>query len=394
MRPYPAIVKTVLYFQTAYRDPNRRRAEGVRQYAAKAGWQLQTIPYGIHAAQAENDISANVRTVRQMSALIAKFMPHGCIVEDSPSWDVFDAAVRDLPTVYVDRRRSLQGRGPAVFCDNESVARAAFWELTRARPLVACAFVGSQQPIWWSQERQRCFLHCAKEVGLQSFVHHPLAKSGQKKLAAWLKELPQPCGIFAANDPIARGVAETALLVGLSVPDDFLLIGADNDESICEIRPTTLTSVRIDHRQGGFIAAEMLDDLMGVGRRPEDRTFGAAEVVRRATTRCMRNPDALVADWLETIRLKACDGLTAAGLAEHAGLDLRMLERRFLRVTGQTVGAAIRQVRLETAERLLRSSDFSIATIADSCGYSSESTLRKLFHRIHGTNARMWRQGK
>jgi len=394
MRTNLAIVKTVLYFQTAYRDPNRKRAEGVREYAAKAGWRLQTIPYGIHAVQPENDLSANVRTVRQMSALIAKFAPDGCLVEDSPSWDVFDAAVRDLSTVYVDRRRSRQGKGPAVFCDNESVARAAFRELTRSRPLVACAFIGSQQPTWWSQERQRYFLRCAKDAGLPSFVHRQSPQRGKKNLVTWLKDLPLPCGIFAANDPVARGVAEAALSAGLSVPDDVLLIGADNDEAICEIRPTTLTSVRIDHRQGGFVAAEMLDELMDAGRRPGDRTFGAAGVVRRATTRCMRNPDALVADWLETIRLTACGGLTADSLAEQSGLDLRTLERRFLRATGQTVGAAIRQVRLDTAERLLSSSDLDIAAIAASCGYRSESTLRKLFHRIHGTNARSWRQGK
>lgn len=383
---------TVLYFQTAYRDPNQKRAEGVRCYAEKFKWQLQTIPYGVHAVQPENDLSANVRTVRQMSALIAKFAPSGCIVEDSSSWDPFDAAVRGLPTVYVDRRRSHLGRGAAVFCDNESIAHMAFGELTRSRSPAACAFVGSQQPAWWSRERERHFARCVKEAGLKLFTYNPTAKEGPRTLSAWLKTLPRGCGIFAANDPLARGVAEAALSAGLSLPDDLMLIGADNDETICEIRPATLTSVRIDHRRGGTLAAEMLDEMMASGRRPKDRMFGAAAVVRRATTRCLRNPDRRVEDWLEAIRLKTCGGLTAAELARQEGVDLRTLERRFLRATGQTVGAAIRQVRLETAERLLASSDLDIAAIANFCGYSSESTLRKLFRRIHQTSVGSWRR--
>lgn len=383
---------TVLYFQTAYRDPNQKRAEGVRRYAEKVGWHLQTIPYGVHAVQLENDISANVRTVRQMSALIANFSPDGCIVEDSPSWDAFDAAVRELPTVYVDRRRSRQGKGAAVFCDNESVAQAAFGELTRSRSLSACVFVGSQQSAWWSRERQSFFVQCVKEAGMQFLTYRPAACDGKKNLVAWLKGLPRPCGIFAVNDPIARGVAEAAQLAGLSIPDDLLLVGADNDETICEIRPMTLSSVRIDHRRGGFLAAEMLDEMLSSGERPEDRAFGATDVVRRVTTRWLRHPDSLVAEWLEVIRFKSCAGLTAAELAQQSKIDLRTLERRFLRATGQTVGAAIRQVRLETAERLLAMGEHSVATIANICGYTSESTLRKLFHRVHGSSVRGWRQ--
>jgi LacI family transcriptional regulator len=65
-------------------------------------------------------------------------------------------------------------------------------------------------------------------------------------LKAWLKKLPGPVGVFAANDRIAVAVVSACNLAGLSIPDDVAVIGVDNDEEICEGTHPTLSSVGID----------------------------------------------------------------------------------------------------------------------------------------------------
>ncbi len=56
-----------------------------------------------------------------------------------------------------------------------------------------------------------------------------------RAMAAWLRSLPKPCGIFTGTDGWANTVARYAREVGLRIPEDIALVGADNDVLGCEL---------------------------------------------------------------------------------------------------------------------------------------------------------------
>jgi AraC-like DNA-binding protein len=76
---------------------------------------------------------------------------------------------------------------------------------------------------------------------------------------------------------------------------------------------------------------------------------------------------------------------TVKSLAGAAGLSRPVFARRFKELVGATPLAYLTQVRLDTAARLLRTTDDSLSSIAQSVGYTSEFAFNRAFRRTRGT---------
>ena len=68
-----------------------------------------------------------------------------------------------------------------------------------------------------------------------------------------------------------------------------------------------------------------------------------------------------------------------------------MAEIRFRNVIGHSILQEIRQVRLETAKRLLRNPRLRMDFIANSCGYGSSSAFSIFFRAETGQSPSSWR---
>ncbi|NKC00007.1 MAG: helix-turn-helix domain-containing protein [Pseudomonadales bacterium] len=88
---------------------------------------------------------------------------------------------------------------------------------------------------------------------------------------------------------------------------------------------------------------------------------------------------------LTMIHRRPEDPYTAASLAREAGMSESAFAKRFKEKVGVTVGAYLRQWRLQLAARALRESNDSMATIAADVGYESEVAFRKAFSSYFGT---------
>ncbi|MFD8231301.1 GlxA family transcriptional regulator [Streptomyces sp. NPDC059696] len=73
-----------------------------------------------------------------------------------------------------------------------------------------------------------------------------------------------------------------------------------------------------------------------------------------------------------------------AGLAAHAGLSPRHLQRRFTAELGLPPAAYVERVRVEAARRALTDGDEPVEAIARRCGFVTAETLRRTFHRRLG----------
>jgi LacI family transcriptional regulator len=121
-------------------------------------------------------------------------------------------------------------------------------------------------------------------------------------------------------------------------------------------------------------------------------SFGPLCILRRESTRGAGRRDPSVLEAVETIRREACDGLTAAALAEAFPASRKHFERRFREAMGHSVLDEILHVRLEKAQTLLLRRDVPIRDIAGLCGFRTGIELRKLFRLRFGVSMRLWRK--
>jgi transcriptional regulator GlxA family with amidase domain len=82
------------------------------------------------------------------------------------------------------------------------------------------------------------------------------------------------------------------------------------------------------------------------------------------------------------INAHLADELSLSVLADHAGMSERSFSRHYAEATGLTPARAIERLRVEAARRLLSESRLPIKRIAQRCGFGSEETLRRSFHRL------------
>ncbi len=80
-------------------------------------------------------------------------------------------------------------------------------------------------------------------------------------------------------------------------------------------------------------------------------------------------------------------------LAEAAAMSRSHFAQRFRTVSGQPPLTYLSHLRVTLAQRALRTSDTTIAQLADELGYASESSFSHAFARIAGTSPSQYRRG-
>ena len=78
----------------------------------------------------------------------------------------------------------------------------------------------------------------------------------------WLKNLPKPIGIMAANDACGLRVLEACRAARLVVPEEISVIGVDDDELLCSLCHPPLSSIGLATVSAGYRVAQTLHALM------------------------------------------------------------------------------------------------------------------------------------
>ena len=220
--------------------------------------------------------------------------------------------------------------------------------------------------------------------------------------ADWLRGLPRPCGLMAYNDLEGRAVLSTCRDIGLHAPDDVAVVGVDDDPLLCAFSSPPLSSVVTGTRRIGYLAAGLLDRLMGgAGRPPEPRPpdpppVPPLGVVTRQSSDVLAVDDPDVADALRHIRDHACDpgGLSVDAVADRAGVGRRRLEQKFRRALGVTPLAEVRRVRMNRAAELLGGTSLPVGVVARRCGYSAQSRFGVDFRATWGETPAGYRRAR
>lgn len=212
-------------------------------------------------------------------------------------------------------------------------------------------------------------------------------------LCALLADAPKPLAVFAWNDYDATHVLSACRRIGLKVPDDVAILGVDDNKVICEHQSVNLSSIAHDHERVGYAAAATLERLMsgGAAPRPLVRVKPRGVVTRESTdTFAVNDPDLQPA--INYISKNLSRPFGAAQIAAALGMPRIRLDRLFAAKLGRSAGSEIARRRLALAQKLLSTTDMSLADIADKCGYCHASFFIRTFRNATGLTPAAWRR--
>ncbi|MEK7678344.1 MAG: DNA-binding transcriptional regulator [Verrucomicrobiota bacterium] len=241
----------------------------------------------------------------------------------------------------------------------------------------------------WSQKRGEVFSARIAAAGFATHSYVSAEPSAQMSwrqellsMAEWLQSLPKPLGLMACNDDRGQHAIEACKVAGIRVPDQMAVIGADNDELVCELSDPRLSSVAVNFERAGYESAAWLDQLMH-GERQTGGTIGvpATHVVTRQSTDMLAIEDAGVVKALRFIRDHAKEAVQVGNVAEAAGLSRRVLEKRFRNLLHRSVLSEIRRVRTAQICRMLIETNQPVSQIALDLGYAGPEHIARYFQK-------------
>jgi LacI family transcriptional regulator len=363
------VPRVVLLIESS-RSSGRSLLRGIADYARYHGpWAFYWEPGGLEKAWP------------QLKTLDAD----GIILRDVEKID--DVLAYGLPAVVVGHsRREVPGLAN-VITDSKAIG------LMGAEHLLGCGFrqfaYCGFPDLPWSLLRGESF---SQRLGQDGFDVHfypfptdgnlPGWKGERHYMAEWLKSLPKPLGIMACNDDRGEQVIEACKVAGLNVPDEVGIIGADNDELVCDLSDPPMSSIAISFERAGYESARVLACLMR-GRRVAQQKIvvPATHVVPRRSTDTVAAGDRQVARALRFIREHTREVLSVPDVARAAGLSRRVLEKRFKRTLRRSILSEIRRIRVDQICRMLVETNQSISQIGSALGYSGTEHLARYFRQ-------------
>jgi LacI family transcriptional regulator len=204
-------------------------------------------------------------------------------------------------------------------------------------------------------------------------------------LASELQRLPNPCGILAFNDIVARQVIELAQDVGLGVPRDIAVLGVDNDVFLSAFSPVLVSSIAIDFSTVGYRAGQALGAVFR-GEPPPRAPIRIPpiRVIERESTDFVGQQDWLAVQTAREIRRRACTPAKIPEMLSEISASYRTIARRFQRAFGRTLQDEITRVRMAKACRLLTTTNLPLHAIAEQTGYRDPNYFNSTFSRHKG----------
>jgi LacI family transcriptional regulator len=286
---------------------------------------------------------------------------------------------------------------PCIVSDHAETGRQAARHLLNQghRNYAFCGF----NSLTWS--RTRCEAFCASIEEAGESVHRydgpdkPIPWSKEEpQIKAWLQSLPKPTGLFCVNDDRAASIVEVCRALEFGVPEDISILGADDDEYICELENPPLTSVRISSDQAGYEAAALLHRMIK-GTETMDGQQIIAQVTgitARQSTDILMVQDPEVRKALRFIRENINQPIRVTDVVDATTLTHRALNEQFNKTLGTSIGKQLNHARIEYIIRLLTDTDMQIQEIATTVGYEDDRHFSRYFKRATGLTPQAYRR--
>ncbi|AWB65842.1 hypothetical protein C2869_05030 [Saccharobesus litoralis] len=211
------------------------------------------------------------------------------------------------------------------------------------------------------------------------------ATQNHDEIDAWLASLAKPCAILAYNDNDAAWLLNTCLSAGYRVPEDFSIIGVDNNPLICEHMPVPLSSINHDHERIGYQGALLLNSIIGGEVAPEKiQLIEPRGITIRASSDLLVATDPIIKAALKFLMENLKNSIGTQDVADSLGISRRNIEHKFQKQLNTSVHKKLLEYRLAEAENLLRNTKHKIEDIALMAGFCHAPHLNRYFKNAYG----------
>ena len=253
--------------------------------------------------------------------------------------------------------------------------------------------------VCWSDERCDGFRREVEAAGFgDSFYSYRMQEIDmvwyyqRNRLREWLRMIPKPIAIMACDDNQGANLIEACHGIGIKIPEEVSVIGVDNDETLCSLGSTTLTSIQIDIEEGGRQTAALVERLVADPKAPvEDVVLRPVKIVGRMSTAAFATADQQILKALLFIHKNALKKISVSDVMTEAALSRRLLERRFKAVTGKTLYEYITDQKLKYFAEQLVDTDEQVINIALSMGENATKSISRRFKQLYGCTPMEWR---
>lgn len=340
------------------------------------------------------------RPPRELVRRVRELEPDGIITESLPRLTEAILAL-GVPTVIADSDRVHAGAVSLDVDDAAVGAEAARFFLAAGYENFACVHndtpYGDQRRLGFRRAlaAQRRPVAEFRQPERRPRYYMETWNAPADRLRAWLRGLPRPAAVFAVHDPLGRLLVQAALEEGLAVPDDVAVVGANNDDFVCQLGHPPLASVEIPWDRIGALAGEWVRRLMA-GARPPRRALlvGPGPVATRPSVARHAVADAELRRVVGYLREHARDPrLTVGAACAELRVSRRVIERKFAAHLRMSPWRALCRMRVDLARSLLLGTDRPMTAIAEACGFGDAARFAVVFRREAGVSPRAFRKG-
>jgi LacI family transcriptional regulator len=365
------------------RSYGRDIVRGIRRYVAENGpWSLYLEPRDLHSTFPD---------------WLKKWRGDGILSRTVDETMLRQLKATQLPVVEL-RTSVLKHPFPFVGMDNSVVgARVAEHLRDRGFQHFGCVLDTSEN---FFVERSDRFTRAVCDAGFECPVFQSERSNWeqhQRDLVAWLLKLPKPAGVFAVNDQLGFWVLDAARRAGIAVPEELAVVGAENDNMLCETASPPLSSLRLRGQVVGHAAARLLDEWMQRKHIPkpgEKHLHLPGDIVVRQSSDIVAVEDPRIAAALRFIRQHATENLDVNRVAREVALSRSVLERRMKALIGRSPGEEINRLRFAAVEKLLTQTDLTLDAIAARCGFNHPQYMAEAFRKRSGITPGEFRRSR
>ncbi len=326
--------------------------------------------------------------------------PDGCIARIVDRRMARRLKTLHIPVVDVAGGRDL-ANGCWVATNHTRLVRLGVEHLLR-RGFRRVAYCGDAR-FEWSNLRQKLFKEYAREQGLEVHIYRSAGRSrtppSWRRMSAslqdWVRSLPKPVGILASHDLRGQQLLDACRVAEVAVPEQAAVLGIDNDEIVCNLCKPRLTSIVPNAFRSGYVAAQLLDDMLSKRlRKPIGVEIDPERIERRQSTDILVFEDKIVRDAMQIIRRHACDGLKVVDVVRRMRVSRRTLDAHFVAALGRTPHDELLRLRLDRVKELLLETSLSVASIARRAGFEREEYMNVAFKRTFGVTPGTYRRNR
>lgn len=254
--------------------------------------------------------------------------------------------------------------------------------------------------VCWSDERCDGFWQEVEAAGYgNSFYTYNLQDIDnlwfyeQDKLTDWLRAIPKPIAIMACDDNQGNNLVEACHAAGIKIPSEVSILGVDNDELLCSLGSTPLSSIQVNIEEGGYQTAALIEQRVLHPETPlQDVVLKPVKIIGRMSTAAFATQDDQIQKAIQFIHRNIAKKISVEDVTDEVALSRRLLERRFKKVTDQTIYQYITDVKLKQFAQMLLDTDDQLIDIALSLGESDTKSISRRFKQLYGCSPIQWRE--